>query len=77
MFGRTPPWAMVTPDISLLSSSSFLTDRVSQQKYTQSNQYLMASCKCLGMMRDFLLSLAAFPASSRISAAKYSITAAM
>ena len=34
----------------------------------------MASWRCLGIMRDFLLSLAAFPASSRISAARYSIT---
>jgi hypothetical protein len=31
---------------------------------------------CLGMMRDFLLSLAAFPASSSTSAARYSRTAA-
>merc|ERR550517_2220356 len=54
MLGNTPPWAIVTPDMSLFSSSSFL----------------MANCRCLGMMRDFLLSLAALPASSRISAAK-------
>ena len=33
MFGRTPPWAIVTPDISLLSSSSFLAkDGISQLK---------------------------------------------
>merc|ERR1719228_622440 len=59
MLGKTPPWAMVTPARSLFSSSSFL----------------MASCRCLGMMRDFLLSLAALPASSKISAARYSMTA--
>ncbi|KAF0772027.1 Uncharacterized protein FWK35_00003385, partial [Aphis craccivora] len=60
MFGNTPPWAMVTPDNNLFNSSSFL----------------MASCKCLGMIRDFLLSRAALPANSKTSAAKYSMTAA-
>ncbi|XP_060864356.1 uncharacterized protein LOC132940663 [Metopolophium dirhodum] len=60
MLGNTPPWAMVTPDNSLFNSSSFL----------------MANCKCLGMMRDFLLSRAALPANSKTSAAKYSMTAA-
>ena len=35
MFGRTPPWAMVTPDISLLSSSSFLVNtKPIEVKYT-------------------------------------------
>ena len=52
MDGRTPPWEMTTWPSSLLSSSSFRT----------------ASCRCRGMIRDFLLSRAAFPASSRISA---------
>ena len=60
MFGSTPPWAMVTPPKSLLSSSSFL----------------MASCKCLGMILVFLLSRAALPANSRTSALRYSKTAA-
>ncbi|KAJ8034309.1 hypothetical protein HOLleu_21089 [Holothuria leucospilota] len=60
MFGRTPPCAMVTPLRSLFSSSSFL----------------MASCRCLGMILVFLLSRAALPANSRISAARYSKTAA-
>ena len=60
MFGRTPPEAMVTVDRSLLNSSSFL----------------MASWMCLWMILDFLLSLAAFPANSRTSAARYSMTAA-
>ena len=46
MFGSTPPWAIVTPDSSLFSSSSFL----------------MASWTCLGMIRVFLLSRAALPA---------------
>lgn len=36
----------------------------------------MASCRCRGTIRCFLLSRAAFPASSRISAARYSRTAA-
>merc|ERR1719174_829085 len=61
MLGNTPPAAMVTPPSSLLSSSSLRT----------------ASCKCLGMILLRLLSRAAFPASSRISAHKYSSTAAM
>ncbi|KAA8593246.1 hypothetical protein FQN60_009362 [Etheostoma spectabile] len=43
---------MVTPPSSLLSSSSLRT----------------ASCRWRGMIRVFLLSRAAFPASSRISA---------
>ncbi|KAJ6305806.1 hypothetical protein OIU76_002920 [Salix suchowensis] len=48
MLGKTPPFAIVTEPSSLLSSSSFLT----------------ASWMCLGTIRFFLLSLAAFPASS-------------
>ena len=40
-------------------------------------KYLIANWRCLGIMRLFLLSLAAFPANSKISAAKYSITAAI
>lgn len=60
MFGRTPPCGMVTPARSLFSSSSFLT----------------ASWMCLGRILVFLFSRAAFPASSRISAVKYSKTAA-
>jgi hypothetical protein len=54
MLGRTPPCEMTTEPRSLLSSSSFRT----------------ASCKCRGTIRDFLLSRAALPASSRISAAR-------
>lgn len=60
MLGKTPPWEITTAPKSLLSSSSFL----------------IANCKCLGMIRDFLLSLAAFPANSKISADRYSRTAA-
>ena len=58
MLGRTPPWEMTTWPSNRLSSSSFR----------------IASCKCRGMIRDFLLSRAAFPASSRISAERYLIT---
>ena len=61
MLGRTPPCAIVTPASNLFSSSSFLT----------------ASCKCLGIILVFLLSRAALPASSSISADKYSRTAAI
>ena len=61
MFGSTPPDAIVTPPSSLLSSSSLRT----------------ASWMWRGMMRLFLLSRAALPASSRFSAASYSSTAAM
>uniref|UniRef100_A0A5F9CKJ6 Histone H2A n=1 Tax=Oryctolagus cuniculus TaxID=9986 RepID=A0A5F9CKJ6_RABIT len=60
MLGSTPPCAMVTRPSSLLSSSSLR----------------MASCRWRGMMRVFLLSRAALPASSRISAVRYSSTAA-
>ena len=60
MLGRTPPDAIVTELSNLLSSSSFL----------------IASWICLGTIRVFLLSRAAFPASSSTSAAKYSSTAA-
>ena len=52
IFGKTPPWAIVTPDNNLFNSSSFL----------------IANCKCLGIILVFLLSLAALPANSRISA---------
>ena len=59
MLGKTPPWAMVTPDNNLFNSSSFL----------------MANWRWRGMIRVFLLSRAALPANSRISADKYSRTA--
>jgi hypothetical protein len=48
MLGMTPPLAMVAPPSSLVSSSSLRT----------------ASWMWRGTMRVFLLSLAAFPASS-------------
>ena len=60
MFGKTPPSEMVVLAINLFNSSSFL----------------MAKRICLGTILVFLLSLAAFPANSRTSAAKYSKTAA-
>ena len=48
-----------------------------RRKYDISdNEPLMASWRCLGMMRVFLLSLAALTASLRTSAARYSMTAA-
>ena len=78
MLGRTPPWAIVTPASSLFSSSSFLENKEdSQEESLTLLAYLMASWRCLGMILVFLLSLAALPASSRISAARYSMTAAM
>ena len=49
MFGKTPPSAMVVFANSLFNSSSFL----------------MAKRICLGTILVFLLSFAAFPASSR------------
>ena len=76
MLGSTPPSAMVTPARSLLSSSSFLSEQVQTLYLVTKYLYLMASCRCLGMILVFLLSLAAFPASSRISAARYSMTGA-
>jgi len=60
MFGKTPPDAIVTVPNNLDNSSSFL----------------IASWMCLGTILDFLLSLAALPASSKTSAARYSSTAA-
>ncbi|CAM9458403.1 unnamed protein product [Scytosiphon promiscuus] len=60
MLGNTPPEAMVTSPRSLLSSSSLRT----------------ASWMWRGMMRAFLLSRAALPASSSTSAVRYSRTAA-
>lgn len=60
MLGNTPPSAMVVLCINLFNSSSFL----------------MANKMCLGTILDFLLSLEAFPANSKTSAAKYSNTAA-
>ena len=60
MLGRTPPWAMVTPERSLFNSSSLR----------------MASWRWRGMILVFLLSRAALPANSRISAVRYSRTAA-
>lgn len=60
MLGSTPPDAIVTFPNSLFSSSSFF----------------IAKVKWRGVIRDFLLSRAAFPANSKISAHKYSKTAA-
>ena len=67
MLGRTPSWVMVTP--ALFSSSSFL-ERNLQSMF---RSYLRASWRCLGMILVFLLSLAALLASSRVSAARYSM----
>ncbi len=55
MFGKTPPWAIVTWFKRRLSSSSLRT----------------ANWRWRGIIRVFLLSRAAFPANSRISALKY------
>jgi hypothetical protein len=55
MFGKTPPSAIVVLWSNLFNYSSFL----------------MAKRMCLGTILVFLLSLAALPASSKTSAAKY------
>ena len=60
MFGSTPPCAIVTSPRYFENSSSRRT----------------ASCMCRGVMRERLLSRAAFPASSTDSATRYSSTAA-
>jgi hypothetical protein len=60
MFGNTPPCAIVTEPNNLFNSSSLRT----------------ANWICLGIIRDFLLSRAALPANSKISAVKYSKIAA-
>lgn len=58
---RTPPWEMVTPPSSFLSSESLW----------------MASCKCRGEIRRFLLRAATSPAISTISWVTYWSTAAI
>lgn len=45
-------------------------------RVSSSSSPLIASCKCLGVMRFTLRSLLAFPANSRTSAVKYSRIAA-
>jgi hypothetical protein len=59
IFGITPPFGIITSLNNLFNSSSFL----------------IANCMCLGIILAFLLSLAAFPESSKTSAVKYSNTA--
>lgn len=77
--GTTPPWEMTTSPSSLFNlvvryvSSSLKAFKTGE---TYSSSFRMANCKCRGTIRCFLLSRAAFPASSRISAARYSRTAA-
>ena len=63
--------------VQLFVVPAWYSARVTEEALNIAQAYLIASCKCLGMILVFLLSLAAFPASSRISAARYSITAAM
>jgi hypothetical protein len=58
MLGKTPPLAIVTPWSSLPSSSSFLT----------------ANSTCPGLILFFLLSRAAFPASSSTYISLYTTT---
>lgn len=60
VFGKTPRWTIVTTERSLFHSSSFL----------------LAMCKCVGIIQVFYLSWFAFPENSKASAAKYYITAA-
>ena len=80
MNGTTPPCEITTSPRSLFSlcdtavNSSAKSDELTRMTYSSSLR--MASCKCLGTIRCFLLSRAALPASSRISAARYSSTAA-
>ena len=85
MKGTTPPCEMTTSPRSLFSLNKHKARlaRTTQtgrphraQHATYSSSFRMASCRCRGTIRCFLLSRAAFPASSRISAARYSSTAA-
>jgi hypothetical protein len=46
------------------------------ERRAYSSSFRIASCRCRGTIRRFLLSRAAFPASSSTSAARYSSTAA-
>src|SRR5580698_3454249 len=77
MCGTTPPWEITTSPRSLFNLSGSISTRRTETVYsTHSSSLRMASCKCRGTIRCFLLSRAALPASSRISAARYSRTAA-
>ena len=79
MSGEMTPWAMDTPDRKLVSSLSFLSNKALkgvQKGVIFSMIYLMANCRCLGVMRVSSLSLAALPANSKISTVRYSMTAA-
>ena len=78
MLCSTPPWTMVTPARSLFSSSLFLHGRgLNDGLANETNDSPDGELEVPGMMRDFLLSRTVLPASSRISAATYSITTAM
>ena len=83
---RLMPWEDLYP--CALGPTSLLKKWVKQEEkdkkikvkacslqVTWRTSYPIASWKCPRMMLTVLLSVAAFPASSRISAAKYSITA--
>lgn len=79
MFGNTPPWAIVTCLVSSANSSSFrmaLETKNFIRNCINFPRISTYSWMWRGMMRFFLLSLAAFPDNSRTSAATYSMTAA-
>lgn len=76
MKGTTPPCEMTTSPRSLFSLMARSAKSSPDRRPTHSSSFRMASCKCRGTIRCFLLSRAALPASSRISAARYSKTAA-
>jgi hypothetical protein len=86
--GRTPPCEMVTPPTASATIEQRWQGERNRTRWPRvsatansrslfnSSSFLMANCKCRGMIRDFLLSRAALPANSRISAERYSRTAA-
>jgi len=80
MWGTTPPWEITTLPRSFCNLKSMNSTSggrtVNRFVMTHSSSFRMASCKWRGTIRCFLLSRAALPASSRISAARYSNTAA-
>jgi hypothetical protein len=78
MWGTTPPWEMTTFPITSYKCNDRARARDDDipSNLCSSSSFLIANCRCLGMIRCFLLSRAALPANSRISAAKYSKTAA-
>ena len=53
MFGKTPPWAMVTPDRSLFNSSSFDISYGQLKMSWDNSAFLVVSGSVTGQLEDF------------------------